>query len=161
MGPTSMAPDELGSLKEPKKQYFSWNTYHNLVLDLHKKIDWKPDIIVSIGKGGSIPGVILAENFNTNNLNFGVKSYSKYDRNNIVEYQSVPCYKSLRGMKVLIVDDLADSGETFIYVLNKFKQNFVDSVKTASVFKKTKSKFVPDFYAEEIHCDTWIVQPWE
>ena len=156
-----MAPDELCSIRESKKKYFSWDTYHNLVLDLHKKIDWKPDIIVSIGKGGSIPGVILAENFNTNNLNFGVKSYNKYQQDSIEEYQSVPSYEPLRFMKVLIVDDLADSGNTFTYVLNKFKQNFVDSVKTAAVFKKTQSKFIPDYYAEEISSDVWIVQPWE
>jgi len=165
MSPTSMSPDEIGHLKsksqEPHKHYFSWDVYYKLVTDLKQKIQVKPDIVVSIGKGGSIPGVILAEHFNVNNLNFGIKSYDGYNQSKMLEYQSIPCYESLRGLKVLLVDDLADTGDTFTYALDKFKQNFVENVKTASVFKKTESKFVPNYYSQEISSKSWIVQPWE
>lgn len=165
MGPTSMSPDELGYVKsknvEPLKQFFNWDHYYRLVVELKNKITLKPDIIVSIGKGGSIPGVILAEHYNINNINFGIKSYVGYNQSKTLEYQSVPSYESLRGMNVLLVDDLADTGETFRYALDKFKQNFVEMVNTASVFKKSKSKFVPNYYAREIDSETWIIQPWE
>jgi len=146
---------------DPTKHFFYWEAYYSLVKGLKNKIESKPDIIVSIGKGGSIPGVILAEHYNINNLNFGIKSYVGFNQSKILEYQSIPSYESLRGMKVLLVDDLADSGDTFMYALDKFKQNFVDNVETASVFKKSKSKFVPNYYAQEIDSEIWIVQPWE
>jgi len=146
---------------EPKKNYYYWEKYYSLVKKLILNIDWSPNIVVSIGKGGSIPGVILAEHYGINNLNFGVKSYNNFNQSKIIEYQNIPSYEALRGAYVLLVDDLADTGETFKYAVDKFRQNNVEYVKTASVFKKTGSKFVPDFYAEEVPSDVWIVQPWE
>jgi hypoxanthine phosphoribosyltransferase len=165
MGPTSMSPDELGEISsknfDPKKTYYNWNTYYRLVITLKNKIQNKPDIIISIGKGGSIPGVILAEHFDVNNLNIGLKSYSNFNQSKMIEYQSIPSYEALRGANILLVDDLSDTGETFKYALDKFKEKGVNDVKTASVFKKSKSSFVPDYYVEEISSDVWIVQPWE
>jgi len=163
MGPTSMSPEEVGAIKEQeiKKMVYSWDHYHRLVIELKRKIDWKPNIIISIGKGGSIPGVILAESYGINNLNIGIKSYNNFNQSKIIEYQDVPSYESLRGAHVLLVDDLADTGETIKYALEKFKLKNVDLVKTATVFKKSGSKIEPDYYAEEVSADTWIVQPWE
>lgn len=145
---------------EPVKQHFSWEDYATLVSELAAKIDFKPDVIVSIGKGGSIPGVMLAEHFDAINLNFGLRSYDSYYQDKMVEYQS-PDHNLLKEFKVLLVDDLADSGDTFFYALDKFKQNSVGDVKTASVFKKSESKYVPDYYVKDIPSSTWIVQPWE
>lgn len=145
---------------EPKKQHYDWNTYHQLVQKLQKLIVLKPEIIVSIGKGGSIPGVILAEHYNIKNLNLGLASYSNYEQSEILEYQSID--PSLyRDHKILVVDDLADSGKTFQYVLKKFKQHFCDHVQTASVFFKSNSNYKPDYFAEQVDHEKWIVQPWE
>lgn len=165
MGPTSMSPDEIGFIKtqttQPKKRYYDWTSYHKLVDWLKTKIVPKPNIIISIGKGGSIPGVILAEHFDVNNLNLGLKSYNNFNQSKMIEYQSIPSYEALRGSYVLLVDDLADTGETFKYALDKFKQNGVEYVRTASIFKKTESTFRPDFFVEEVPSDVWIVHPWE
>ena len=146
---------------QPKKVYYNWNTYYRLVGNLKGKIRQKPDIIVSIGKGGSIPGVILAEHFDVNNLNIGLKSYSNFNQTKMIEYQALPSYEALRGANVLLVDDLADTGETFKYALDKFSEKKVEGVETASVFKKSLSRFTPDYFVEEVPSDAWIVQPWE
>lgn len=160
MGPTSIAPDETSFLK-PKKQHYSWDHFHSLVGEIKNKIQISPNIIVSIGKGGSIPGVILAEMFECNNLNFGLKSYKGKERGEIHEYQSIKCFDGLKDVNILIVDDIADSGETFKYAVSKFIGNGCERVQTASVFYKPCSKFKPDYFAEEVEESTWIVQPWE
>lgn len=160
MGPTSIAPDENFNLK-PKKQYYSWELFHTLVNEIKKRIKSKPNIIVSIGKGGSIPGVILAEMLECNNINLGLKSYKGQSRGSIHEYQPILCFDSLRDLNILIVDDIADSGETLKYAVNKFIKNGCEKVQTASVFYKPCSKFKPDVYAEEVDESVWIVQPWE
>lgn len=159
MGPSSVAPDELQYL--PKKKYYSWEHFHTLVGEVKKKIQITPNIIVSIGKGGSIPGVILAEMFECNNLNLGLRSYKGQSRGDIHEYQSIKCFDGLRDANILIVDDIADSGETFQYAWRKFIGNGCERVQTASVFYKPCSKFKPDYFAEEVEERTWIVQPWE
>lgn len=143
------------------KQHYSWNHFHTLVGELKKKIKKTPNIIVSIGKGGSIPGVILAEMFECNNLNLGLKSYKGQTRGEIHEYQGIKCFNGLRDADILIVDDIADSGETLQYAWRKFIGNGCERIETASVFYKPCSKFKPDAYAEEIEENVWIVQPWE
>jgi hypoxanthine phosphoribosyltransferase len=144
-----------------KKQYYSWNDFHTLVGEVKRKIKITPNIIVSIGKGGSIPGVILAEEFECTNLNLGLRSYKRQTRGEIHEYQGIKCFDGLRDANILIVDDIADSGETLTYAVSKFKGNGCDRLQTASVFYKPCSKFKPDYFAEEVEESTWIVQPWE
>lgn len=164
MGPSSVSPDEIVHFRknmEPEKRYFYWEKYYGLVKQLKNKIKRPPNIVVSIGKGGSIPGVILAEYFDINNLNLGVKSYNNFNQSKMIEYQALPSYESLRGAHVLLVDDLADTGETLTYALDKFKQGKVEEVETATIFKKTGSKFTPDYFVEEVPSDVWIVHPWE
>lgn len=162
MGPTSVAPDEILNLKPmSKKQHYSWDHFHTLVGKIKRKVQTTPNIIVSIGKGGSIPGVILAEMFECNNLNLGLKSYKGETRGEIHEYQGIKCFDGLRDANILIVDDIADSGETLKYAVSKLKGNGCESVQTASVFYKPCSKFKPDYFAEEVDEKVWIVQPWE
>lgn len=163
LGPSSMSPDELGKIKKqtPKKAFYSWEHFHTLVGEVKKKIQTTPNIIVSIGKGGSIPGVILAENFECTNLNLGLRSYKGTTRGEIHEYQGIKCFDGLKDANILIVDDIADSGETLKYAHNKFIKNGCERIQTASVFYKPCSKFKPDYYAEEVEETTWIVQPWE
>lgn len=177
-GPTSLAPDELGEMKKrtlqtitrkdtfvsgqsPKKKFFSWYDYHTMLKNLKEVITPSPNIIISIGKGGSIPGVILAELFECNNLNLGLKSYNGSERGKIFEYQSIDNFSSLRDANLLLIDDIADSGETFQYAWRKFVGNGCDRIQTASVFYKPCSIFKPNYFCKEISSDCWIVQPWE
>ena len=144
-----------------KKQHYTWDHFHSLVGEIKKQIKLTPNIIVSIGKGGSIPGVILAEMFKCNNINLGLKSYKGQARGNIHEYQSIENFESLTDVNVLIVDDIADSGETLKYAVSKFKSYGCTNIETASVFYKSCSTFKPDCFAEEVEQSIWIVQPWE
>jgi hypoxanthine phosphoribosyltransferase len=143
------------------KQFYSWEYFHTLVKQLKRQITSHPNIIVSIGKGGSIPGVILAEEYSCTNLNLGLKSYKGQTRGNIHEYQSIICFDDLRDARILIVDDIADSGETLQFAWRKFIGNGCDKVQTASVFYKPCSKFKPNYIGLEVKSDVWIVQPWE
>ena len=144
-----------------KKIKFSWDDVHNFVLDIAAKVKKNPNIIVSIGKGGLIPGTILAEHFECNNLNLGLKSYIGQERNTIHEYQSIEHFVALQDANILIVDDIADSGKTFQYAVTKFKGYGCERLETASVFYKPCSKFKPDYFSQTIDSDSWIVQPWE
>jgi hypoxanthine phosphoribosyltransferase len=145
----------------PNKISYNWNDYHKLVKSLIPQFKNKPTIVVSIGKGGSIPGVIIAEYFDIKNINVGLKSYNKYDRSDIVEYQSLTNYNDLINENILLIDDIADSGETFLYATKMLENNNCENVVTASVFYKKCSKYKPDYFAREVDIDTWKVQPWE
>jgi len=63
---------------------------------------------------------------------------------------------STTSPRILIVDDICDSGETLAKLLAMNK-----NIKTATLFKKPRATVVPDVYVEEVSNDTWIVFPWE
>ena len=68
--------------------------------------------------------------------------------------------------KVLLVDDLSDTGLTLnksIEWLKKYQpiKNHIQEIKTACLWKKKSSKFIPDFCPIMLDNDPWIVQPTE
>jgi hypoxanthine phosphoribosyltransferase len=68
--------------------------------------------------------------------------------------------------KVLLVDDLSDTGLTLnksIEWLKKYEptKNYINEVKTACLWKKKSSTFQPDFCPVKLDSDPWIVQPTE
>jgi hypoxanthine phosphoribosyltransferase len=68
------------------------------------------------------------------------------------------------GNKVLLVDDLADSGTTLekcVQWLNHYEGFFIDDLRTATLWTKGLSTFTPDYYVEFLPNDPWIHQPFE
>ena len=68
--------------------------------------------------------------------------------------------------KVLLIDDLSDTGITLkksVDWLKKYKpiKDKIEDIKTATLWKKKKSTFEPDFCAIKLDADPWIVQPFE
>ena len=68
--------------------------------------------------------------------------------------------------KVLLVDDLSDTGLTLNKSIEWLKEyeptrNFIKEVKTACLWKKKSSSFEPDFCPVKLDSDPWIVQPTE
>ena len=68
--------------------------------------------------------------------------------------------------KVLLVDDLSDTGLTLnksIEWLKKYEpiKNYIKEIKTACLWKKKSSTFNPDFCPIKLESDPWIVQPTE
>ena len=68
--------------------------------------------------------------------------------------------------KVLLVDDLSDTGLTLNKSIEWLKnyqpiKNQIQEIKTACLWKKKSSKFTPDFCPIKLDNDPWIVQPTE
>jgi hypoxanthine phosphoribosyltransferase len=65
--------------------------------------------------------------------------------------------------KILLVDDLADSGVTLDKVTKHLSENFtgVTEVKSAVIWVKGTSSIMPDYFLEELPHNPWIHQPFE
>ncbi|MEP7166590.1 MAG: phosphoribosyltransferase family protein [Candidatus Woesebacteria bacterium] len=61
--------------------------------------------------------------------------------------------------KILLVDDLADSGETLLFVKDYLREQKAASVKIATLGVKPWTKIMPDYTA--IHSKAWVIFPWE
>jgi uncharacterized protein len=111
----------------------SWEELDRLVEELSKKIRGNYDLICGIPRGGLIPAVMLSHR---------MKIPMTMDL--IGDFRA--------GKKILVVDDIADTGHTL-------SQIFQENMAIATVFAKPTSKCEPDFYAELT--TEWIQFPYE
>jgi uncharacterized protein len=125
-----------------------------------KKADFEIDYIIGIASGGIVPLGLLAKKLKIKNvLTLTARSYvgEKQGQLNVTYLPEI----DLEGKKILLVDELVDSGQTLKeitqVILKKYKPN---QLKTATLaINKQNCKFVPDFFA--IGSENWMVFPWE
>jgi hypoxanthine phosphoribosyltransferase len=117
------------------KIYLTWDDIDALVnvltieiINKHPQID----SIAGLPRGGLIPAVMLSHKLN-------------------LPLVSEPTRKTL------IVDDICDSGETFLKLLKQHPFNLFACLH----YKPHTSKFPPDIWAELYEVDNWLVYPWE
>ena len=142
-----------------KKKYVSFQKVKQNLVDINSKINqtnWKPDIILSINRGGCVPGVFLSH---MRDLDHEVLSF----KNNIdINNDTVKNIMS-NHLSILIIDDINDSGNTLADIKKKFNR-FIKNIKFAVLINNKSSLFEVDYYGSEIDKNidnSWIVFPWE
>ncbi len=72
-------------------------------------------------------------------------------------YQEIPV--SVKGERVLLFDDVADSGESLVFTQDHLIKGGVAEVTTATLYYKPRSVLKPDFYGDQT--SSWIIFPFE
>ena len=121
---------------------------------------WFPDLIVGVARGGLIPAgaigyAIGVKAMGAINVEFYTDIGQTLDEPVILSPQLDT--DSLKGKKVLVVDDVADSGKTLDLVVNLLKET-ADDVRSAVIYTKPKTIFEPDFSWKKT--DQWINFAW-
>ena len=151
--------------------HISWDIYNKAIEDLAVQIfesGYEFNQIVCIAKGGLRVGDILARIFYVPFAVMSVESYHGDDvkdkQGQIVFGNSLAKTSPNLGNRVLLVDDLADSGVTLekcVRWLEHYEGFFIDELRTATVWTKGLSTFTPDYYIEFLPNNPWIHQPFE
>lgn len=122
------------------------------------------DRIIAPARGGLVPARIFSDYLSVPISTMTIQSYS--DLKQIKEPRITEKPKLTKKDKtILIVDDVSDTGKTFIKILDYFNKAKkvrgcpIEKIYTLSVYTKPWTKFTPDFYKEEI--DAWIIFPYE
>lgn len=124
--------------------------------------DIKPDYIVGLTRGGLIPAVLMSHKLN---IPLIPVSYSSPNGNgSTAKYRNEPLQPITNDIchtTVLVVDDIADTGETLNDVCDYYV-NLGYTVVTATLYYRTTSKFHPTYvgYVIDAH-SPWVVFPWE
>ena len=152
--------------------YITWDIYNkaieNLALQIYED-GYEFNQIVCIAKGGLRVGDVLARIFDVPFAVMSVESYHgdgvKDEQGSIVFGNSLAKTSPNIGSKVLLVDDLADSGVTLkksIDWLQHFYGFYLeDKIKTAVIWHKSTSKFKPDYTVDYLEDSPWIHMPFE
>ncbi|MEM1545390.1 MAG: phosphoribosyltransferase [Candidatus Methanomethylicia archaeon] len=121
---------------------------------------FKPDVIVAIARGGWIIGRLLSDfmaqpNITDIRVEFYKDIYATEPKPRIT--QSIGT--DIKGLKVLVADDVADTGESLIITVEYLKSLGAEDVKVATIYVKPWSKIRPDYYVKKT--DAWIIFPHE
>ena len=145
-------------------EYISWNRFYRLCGALWKRIadsGYRPDLLIAITRGGYPAARVLADFGGLMDLvSLKIEHYhgpSKL-REALVPY---PLPLSVGGRRVLLVDDISDSGDTFDAAFAELdKRGEPLSIRTAVLHYKQVSRHTPDYYAKRIVKWRWVTYPW-
>jgi len=141
----------------------TWNQIYKMLLDQAEKIrrnGFKPDIIVGVSRGGWPPARVLSDLLENPNLaNARAEFYLGVAETKTEPILTQPVSAAVAGKKVLIVDEVADTGKSLELVKEHIIRQGAVEVKTATVYYKPWSIVKPDYYEKET--SNWIVFPWE
>ena len=148
-------------MKQTNKLWYDWKEMRRDVNTLCREIvldKFDPDVIVGLSRGGLTPGGMMSH---------WMEKPFKSIKASLRDYPEWEDYMPRKSdERVLIVDDICDSGETFHKIrehINERKKNGVD-VRFATLWWNNECNFEPHYYVNEIAKDstkTWINFCWE
>ena len=145
----------------PKLRYLSWGQYGELVTRLADEVETSGerfDLVIGIARGGIPVAMAVADRIGSKVDFINVKSYTDVGERTKPKILTT-IIERISGKRVLVVDDLVDGGETMETVTKYLGQEKPQVMKTAVLFTKPWSAFVPDFALQTV--DTWVVFPYE
>ena len=152
--------------------YVSWNDYHDAIERLAGKIyhsGFEFDQIICLARGGMRVGDTLSRIFNQPLGILATQSYFSKGKGQ-GEYQGdlsigqhLAKVNERLGDRILLVDDLVDSGVTLKKVVEHLHERYpgVQALKTAVIWRKECSAYLPDYWADHLVDNPWIHQPFE
>ncbi len=144
-------------------EVMDWNLFYDLARQVAKKVNnsgYKPDMIVGLARGGWVLARVLCDLIGVKDLvslkveHWGVTATP--DGKAKLKY---PLNVDLTEKNVLVVDDITDTGESMHVTVEYLKSLKPSEIKTAALRHITSSKFMPDYFGEEISW-RWVIFPW-
>jgi len=144
--------------------YISPTRAYEMSYELGRKIKesgYNPDCLVGICRGGLPIVRTLSDLFGIENV-YTIR---------IIYYKGIKTTKKkpkliqdvdrsfLENKRILVVDDVSDTGNSLILAANLMKKKHVKEFKIATLHYKPWSEYKPDYYIDET--DKWIIYPWE
>ena len=154
------------------KLIIDWKEYNLIVEKLAIKIHesgFQPTMLIGIMRGGAPIIDVLSRVFKLKCAYLAVESYSgkgtEDQQGELVFSREMSSTVQNMGGRLLLCDDLSDTGVTLQKSIN-WLHNYpsiknIEEIKTAVLWKKKDSTFEPDYCAERLDGNPWIVQPFE
>ncbi len=150
--------------------YISWSEYHQKIEQLAIKIyqsNWDFNQIVCIAKGGLRVGDLLCRLYRKPLAILSASSYTGPEnriRGSISFSRHLAMTNERLGSRILLVDDLVDSGISLRESINWLALHHgadIEEIRTGVLWYKDCSVITPDYYVDYLPDDPWIHQPFE
>ena len=143
-----------------EKYYYKYDEFKDDVKSLAFKVkSFNPDVLLSVARGGVTLGHGLSLALDMRELyTLNSVHYDNTTKLDTVKISNIPDLSKVK--KVLIVDDMVDSGETMKEIFKVLKENYpLVDFKLATIFYKNDALLQPDFKLKIAH--EWIDFFWE
>jgi len=140
----------------------TWSQIYDMLLCQAQKIRgvYYADVVVGVARGGLVSARILADLLEVPQLCVvQVEFYVDVARTKAEPTLRQPLTVALGGKRVLLVDDIADSGASLKLAVSHLQTLGAAEVKTATLYYKPQSAVKPDFYEKQTQC--WVIFPWD
>ncbi|MGE8546627.1 phosphoribosyltransferase [Alcaligenes sp. WGS1538] len=150
-------------------EWVSWDQYNRLIerlaLSIHES-GWKFDKIVCLARGGMRVGDVISRIYD---VPLGILATSSYreaagtQQGDLDIAQYITITRGTLDGNVLLVDDMVDTGKTFMRVRDHLRSQFpaITELKTAVLWWKGHAQVEPDYYVAKLPTNPWIHQPFE
>jgi uncharacterized protein len=162
-------PNLDGLSEDGAHLHVSEDAYERLIEELAMRIHqsgWTFDTILCLARGGLRPGDILSRIFDKPLAIMSTSSYRAQAGTvrghlDLARYISTP--RGEIAGRVLLVDDLADTGHTLRAVVDLLRSSYqgITELRSAVLWVKAASTFTPDYFVELLPTNPWIHQPFE
>ena len=163
----------------PPKKFYTWDDVQRMCADICQQItldNWRPDYVVGITRGGNIPATLISHYFGTRCEALKIKMRDLEPDEDGTCSDSAMAEDAYNGKKILVVDDINDTGETFNWLKNdwpagchpndnRWNTTWDNNVRFATLTENLASKFEHvRYHADEVNKEeqnVWLVYPWE
>ncbi len=143
--------------------------YASLIEALARKVRqsaWEFDIVLCLARGGLRPGDVLSRIFDKPLAVLSTSSYRAAAgtvQGRLEIAPQISCASCNIAGRVLLVDDMVDSGETLRAVVQwlAVQHPEITELRSAVIWQKAISTFVPNYVVEFLPTSPWIHQPFE
>jgi len=141
----------------------SWEEIYEMLIELADRIrrsGFEPDVIVGVSRGGWAPARVMSDLLENPKLaNVKTEFYLGVAKTKGAPVITQPVSTSVKGEDVLVMDDVADTGESLHLVRAHLLEEGATDVKIATIYYKPWSVLTPDYYKKKT--SLWVVFPWE
>jgi len=157
------APVEEPPVTAPAREVLGWLEFGEAARHLARDVvdaDFRPDVVVAVARGGLVLAGAISYALDTKMCgSINVEFYTGVDERLPEPVLLPPTLDapSLAGKRVLVVDDVSDSGRTLVLVRDLLLE-VADEVRTVCLYSKPRTVLEPDFTWKRT--DRWITFPW-
>lgn len=142
----------------------SWGRINQLsrkIANSIRKAGFQPDIVVAVARGGYVPARQLCDLLDIYDLtSVRIMHYTSGAQQIEHARLVMPLAVDVSNKRILLVDDVTDSGDTLELAYQHITEHGAAAIKTAVLHHKQLSTFIPDYYGQKITKWRWLIYPW-
>lgn len=141
-----------------------WNQLQKTAESITRDIidsDFRPTAVVGVARGGWVPARCIADFLEIDNLtSIKIDHYQGTTEKQNAEIQFDTRTDAIQGEKVLVVDDIVDTGETLSEAMKDIQDSNAEKANSCTLHSLPSSDIEPDFIGKKFKDFYWIIYPW-